>query len=99
MLHIALLFGGTSSERDISIKTGEAVWAALERIGHKVTPIDVGHDSIDVLENSRCDFAFIALHGGEGENGTIQRRLGDAPTSSASGASSAGTLSTAHTSR
>lgn len=75
MLHIALLYGGTSSEREISIKTGEAVWAALERIGHRVTPIDVGHDSIDVLENSKCDFAFIGLHGGEGENGTVQRRL------------------------
>lgn len=75
MLHIALLFGGTSSEREISIKTGEAVWAALERIGHRVTPIDVGHDSVDVLETSNCDFAFIALHGGEGENGTVQRRL------------------------
>jgi D-alanine-D-alanine ligase len=75
MLRIALLYGGTSSEREISIKSGEAVWAALERIGHSVLPIDIGHDPIEPLENERLDFAFIALHGGEGENGTVQKRL------------------------
>lgn len=73
MLHIGLLLGGTSSERDISIASGMAVSAALKRIGHRVTPIDVGHD--DLESAAGCDFAFIALHGGEGENGTIQRRL------------------------
>lgn len=75
MLRIALLFGGTSTERDVSIRSGEAVWQALERIGHHVHPVDVGHDSLDALERDKPDFAFIALHGGEGENGTIQRRL------------------------
>lgn len=75
MLRIALLFGGTSSERDVSIRSGEAIWAALERIGHKVTPIDYGHDPLDVLERERPDFVFVALHGGEGEDGTVQRRL------------------------
>ncbi|MCA8936534.1 MAG: D-alanine--D-alanine ligase [Planctomycetes bacterium] len=75
MLRIALLYGGTSTERDISIKSGEAIWSALERIGHNVLPVDVGHDSLSILETEKVDFAFIALHGGEGENGTIQRRM------------------------
>lgn len=75
MLNIALLFGGTSTEREVSIKSGEAVWAALERIGHRVTPIDVGVEPLTPLAISRFDFAFIALHGGEGENGTVQRQL------------------------
>ncbi|MCL4729575.1 MAG: D-alanine--D-alanine ligase [Planctomycetes bacterium] len=75
MLRIALLYGGTSSERDISIRSGEAVWAALERNGHRVTPVDYGHDDFSVLERDRPDFVFIALHGGEGEDGTVQRRL------------------------
>jgi D-alanine-D-alanine ligase len=75
MLRIALLYGGTSSEREVSIKSGEAVWAALERIGHHVLPLDIGADAVGMLEKEKIDFAFIALHGGEGENGTVQRRL------------------------
>lgn len=75
MLRIALLYGGTSSEREVSIKSGEAVWAALERIGHSVLPFDVGTEPIERLAHEKLDFAFIALHGGEGENGTIQRRM------------------------
>ncbi|MBK8205592.1 MAG: D-alanine--D-alanine ligase [Planctomycetes bacterium] len=75
MLNIALLYGGTSTEREVSIKSGEAVWAALERIGHRVTPFDVGVDPLAALESGAFDFAFIALHGGEGENGTVQRQL------------------------
>ncbi|MCA8913516.1 MAG: D-alanine--D-alanine ligase [Planctomycetes bacterium] len=75
MLRIALLYGGTSTERDVSIKSGEAIWAALERIGHHVLPLDLGHDPVNILETEKVDFAFIALHGGEGENGTVQRRL------------------------
>jgi D-alanine-D-alanine ligase len=51
------------------------VWAALERIGHHVLPLDIGADNVGMLENEKLDFAFIALHGGEGENGTVQRRL------------------------
>jgi D-alanine-D-alanine ligase len=75
MLRIALLYGGTSAERDVSIRSGEAVWAALERVGHHVVPIDVGRDPLERVGVEKVDFAFIALHGGEGENGTIQRRL------------------------
>lgn len=75
MLRIALLYGGTSSEREVSIKSGEAVWAALERIGHHVLPLDIGADNLAMLETEKVDFAFIALHGGEGENGAVQRRL------------------------
>lgn len=75
MLNIALLYGGTSTEREVSIKSGEAVWAALERIGHRVTPFDVGVDPLGTIETGGFDFAFVALHGGEGENGTVQRQL------------------------
>ncbi len=75
MLNVALLFGGTSTEREISILTGNAVRAALERIGHRVTAFDIGVDSLDRLEGGGFDFAFIALHGGDGEDGTVQKRL------------------------
>jgi D-alanine-D-alanine ligase len=75
MLNIALLLGGTSSEREISIKTGMAVMGALKRIGHSVSPFDVGLESLEKLEQGTWDFAFIALHGGEGENGVIQKKL------------------------
>jgi D-alanine-D-alanine ligase len=75
MLNIALLYGGTSSEREVSIKSGVAVAEALKRIGHRVTMLDVGEDSLESLASGKWDFAFIALHGGDGEDGTIQRRL------------------------
>lgn len=75
MLNIALLFGGTSSEREVSINSGNAVRAALQRIGHRVTGFDVAVDSLAGLERGGFDFAFIALHGGDGEDGTIQKQL------------------------
>ncbi len=75
MLGIALLYGGTSSEREISLKSGTAVSDALERIGHMVIPFDLKNDDISAVANARPDFAFIALHGGDGENGAIQRAL------------------------
>jgi D-alanine-D-alanine ligase len=75
MLKIALLHGGTSSEREVSLKSGNAVLNALRRIGHEVRAFDVGMESLEELESGRWDLAFIALHGGEGENGAMQRRL------------------------
>jgi D-alanine-D-alanine ligase len=78
MLRIALLYGGTSTEREVSLSSGRAVEAALRRIGHDVIPLDVARDSLAPLTPTNFDFAFIALHGGEGENGSIQRRLDEA---------------------
>lgn len=75
MLNIALLLGGTSSEREVSICSGNAVRAALQRIGHRVTSFDVGVDSLAGLKRGGFDFAFIALHGGDGEDGTVQKQL------------------------
>ena len=75
MLRIALLYGGNSSEREVSIKTGEAVWKACERIGHEVIPVDLATEPLSTLKKQKIDLAFIALHGGEGENGTVQRQL------------------------
>lgn len=75
MLRIALLFGGTSTEREVSLKSGSEVYAALKRIGHTVIPIDYNGANFDEVDKARPDFVFIALHGGEGEDGTVQRWL------------------------
>lgn len=67
--------GGTSAEREISLKSGAAVSAALRSLGLNVVDIDAGQDISDVLGNENIDLAFIALHGGYGENGAIQGLL------------------------
>jgi len=74
---IGVLLGGPSSERDISIKSGKAVYDALTSLGHNVVCIDPkDSNSIekDIL-NKEIDLVFIALHGRFGEDGTIQRIL------------------------
>lgn len=69
---IAVLMGGLSKERDISIKSGKAVLEALKTKGYNAVSIDVGRD-IDVsLKDGGIDIAFIALHGNYGEDGIIQ---------------------------
>ncbi len=75
MLNIALFYGGTSSERAVSLKTGERVAVALQEIGHKVQAHDLQENSLENLSLEDVDFAFIALHGGWGENGGIQKAL------------------------
>ncbi len=72
---VALLMGGLSAEREISLISGKAVLQALRGAGVDVTPIDVGADIAEVLARSRCDRVFNILHGGIGENGTIQALL------------------------
>jgi D-alanine-D-alanine ligase len=72
---VALLMGGLSAEREISLISGRAVLQALRAGGVDVTPIDVGADIAEVLARSRCDRVFNILHGGSGENGTIQALL------------------------
>ena len=73
--HVAVLMGGWSSEREVSLVTGQAVCAALEEVGYRVTPIDVGPDIFDVLAELEPDAAFNALHGRFGEDGCIQGML------------------------
>lgn len=67
--------GGGSSEREISLKTGRAIYEALKRLHYRVVPVDAGRDLCAVLKRKRISHAFIALHGGAGENGAVQGLL------------------------
>ncbi len=70
--HIAVLMGGWSSEREVSLDTGEACADAAERAGYRVSRVDVDRDIASTLSELRPDAAFNALHGPFGEDGTIQ---------------------------
>lgn len=72
---IGVLYGGMSAERDVSLKSGRAIYGALESLGYDVVGIDVGPDICSVLTRERVQIAFLALHGGYGENGAIQGLL------------------------
>lgn len=69
---VALLMGGWSKEREVSLSTGRSCTKALEDAGYQVTQIDVQPDITSVLEELRPDVAFNALHGKWGEDGTVQ---------------------------
>lgn len=73
--HVAVLMGGWSSEREVSLVTGAGVADALKSRGYRVTPIDVGRDVGRVLAEVKPDICFNALHGPYGEDGTIQGLL------------------------
>ena len=75
MSRVAVLKGGISLERQVSLRSGGRVEDALERLGHEVIPLDVGADLIDRLRAEHPDAAFVAMHGGEGEDGTVQELL------------------------
>jgi D-alanine-D-alanine ligase len=75
MKRIGVLLGGLSSERDISIRTGEAVIDALRSRGHDVVPIYVDRDLDRALRATPIDVAFLALHGRYGEDGCVQGLL------------------------
>lgn len=70
-----MLYGGDSSERDVSIETGSAIAEALERCGHRVQRVDVRSRAPEQFDRLHCDLAFIALHGAFGEDGQLQRLL------------------------
>jgi D-alanine-D-alanine ligase len=72
---VAVLKGGSSLERQVSLRSGGRVEDALERLGHEVVPIDVGADLIERLRAARPDVAFVAMHGRDGEDGTVQELL------------------------
>lgn len=74
-LNVAVLYGGLSAERDVSIDSGKQVAKALNKLGHVVTEIDVDRNVATNLINAKPDVAFIALHGPLGEDGTIQGLL------------------------
>lgn len=70
--HVAMLMGGWSSERTVSLSSGNDCAAGLERAGYRVTKVDVARDIATVLQALNPDVAFNALHGPYGEDGTIQ---------------------------
>jgi D-alanine-D-alanine ligase len=72
---VAVLKGGRSLERQVSLRSGARVEDALHRLGHDVLPIDVGPDLVDRLVTGAPDVAFVALHGRGGEDGTVQELL------------------------
>ena len=71
-MHVAVLKGGWSAERGVSLNSGAAVEDALKALGHKVTAIDVGPNVVEDLKNAAPDVAFNALHGRFGEDGCMQ---------------------------
>ncbi len=72
---IAVLMGGPSLEREVSLMSGERVTAALTRKGYKVTPLDVTAELVSTLRAEQPDAVYIALHGKFGEDGTVQELL------------------------
>ncbi|GIZ12357.1 D-alanine--D-alanine ligase [Pseudomonas sp. NCCP-436] len=72
---VAVLFGGNSAEREVSLKSGNAVLSALQSAGVDAFGIDVGADFLQRLANEHIDRAFIVLHGRGGEDGSMQGLL------------------------
>jgi len=74
-LHVAVLMGGWSSEREVSLSSGNGVADALESLGHCVSRVDMDRDVALRLADANPDGAFTALHGVPGEDGTVQGLL------------------------
>jgi D-alanine-D-alanine ligase len=72
---VAVLMGGPSAEREVSLTSGAGIAAALERLGHAVTAIDMGHDVAARLAAAAPEVVFNALHGTPGEDGSVQGML------------------------
>jgi D-alanine-D-alanine ligase len=72
---IGVLYGGLSSEREISIKSGKAVLKVFEKLGLNACGIDVNKDIVEKIKKEKIDVAYLALHGHLGEDGTIQGML------------------------
>ncbi|HEX2653287.1 MAG TPA: D-alanine--D-alanine ligase [Xanthobacteraceae bacterium] len=70
--HVAVLMGGWSAEREVSLRSGKACADALEKQGYRVSRIDVGRDIANVLQTFKPDVALNVLHGRPGEDGTLQ---------------------------
>ncbi len=74
-MRVAVLKGGRSLERQVSLRSAARVQDGLERLGHEVIAVDVGADLVGRLAEADPDLAFIALHGRDGEDGTVQELL------------------------
>lgn len=75
MSRVAVLKGGRSLEREISLRSGQRAQDALRDLGHEVEGIDVDHDLVRRLRELRPDVCFLAMHGRDGEDGTVQELL------------------------
>jgi len=75
MSRVAVLKGGRSLERQVSLKSGARVEEALRHLSHVVVPIDVDDDLVTRLLEAAPEVAFVALHGRDGEDGTVQELL------------------------
>ncbi len=73
--NIAVLMGGRSLEREVSIKSGQRVSNALRKLGYHVLKLDIDQSIIDNLQKHSIDLAYIALHGKDGEDGIVQEML------------------------
>jgi len=74
-LHVAVLMGGWSAERDVSLASGKGIVEALQSLGYRVTAIDMGRDVAARLAETMPDIVFNALHGTPGEDGSVQGML------------------------
>ncbi len=74
-LHVAVLMGGWSAEREVSLMSGAGIADALESVGHQVTRIDMDRDVAAKISAAKPDVVFNALHGTPGEDGTVQGML------------------------
>jgi D-alanine-D-alanine ligase len=74
-MKVAVLKGGRSLERGVSLRSGARVEDALERLGHEVAALDVGADLVKRISEEKPDVAFVAMHGLGGEDGTVQELL------------------------
>src|SRR4029077_10483911 len=72
---VVVLKGGRSLERTVSLRSGAHAQEALARLGHEVRAVDADGDVLGSLLEAKPDVAFIALHGSDGEDGTIQQLL------------------------
>ncbi len=72
---IGVLMGGKSAEREVSLRSGKAIYTALKNSGYDVVAIDTDSDLCEILHREKIAIAFIALHGGYGENGAVQGML------------------------
>ncbi len=72
VLDVTVLMGGPSTEREVSLVSGNAIADALERLGHKVTRADITPENTSALDRAGADVVFIAMHGKFGESGDVQ---------------------------
>jgi D-alanine-D-alanine ligase len=74
-MRIGVLMGGRSAEREVSLRSGNAVYTALKGLGYDAVAIDTDSEICEALRREKIKIAFIALHGGDGENGAVQGML------------------------